>query len=71
MDNKEKRELMKECTSEMSIEIDNIPKEKCMEISELIGNILMAFELEFIYGGIVEGISNKICGVQFDIKNKM
>lgn len=51
----------------MSMDIDGIQKEKCMEIAEVIGNVLRAFKLDFTYGGIGEGVSNRICGIQFDI----
>lgn len=69
MKEKEKNDLIKDCTSKMSIDIDGIPKEKCMEIAEIIGNVLRAFRLEFTYGGIGEGLTNKICGIQFDVKD--
>lgn len=69
MKSKDKKELMKECTSKMSIDIDNIPKNLCIEISELIGSALKSFGLEFEYGGIGEGFSDNICGIQFNVKD--
>lgn len=69
MKSKDKKELMKECRSKMSIDIDNIPKDICIEISEVIGTVLLRFGLKFEYGGIGEGFSDNICGIQFDIKD--
>ncbi|CAI3242240.1 conserved hypothetical protein [Clostridium neonatale] len=69
MKSKDKRELMKECTNKMSIDIDNIPKDICIELTEVIGNILLRFGLEFEYSGIGEGFSDNICGIQFDVKD--
>ena len=71
MNSKEKQELIKECTSTMSIDIDNIPNDLCIEIAELIGNVLNGFGLKFEYGGIGEGLSEKICGIQFDIESEV
>jgi len=64
------KELIKDCTSKMSIDIDNIPKNKSIQIANEIGRILLEKGLTFTYGGIEEGFTDKICGIQFDIKNK-
>lgn len=70
MKKREKDDLLKDCTSKMSIDIDGIPKEKCFEIAEMIGNILIAYELKFTYGGIGEGFSGRVGGIQFDIEKE-
>lgn len=70
MINKEKSNLIKDCTSEMSIDIDGIPKNKSMQIASEIGRVLLKNGLEFTYGGIGEGFTDKICGIQFDVKSK-
>lgn len=69
MKEQEKKDLIKECTSRMSIDIDGIPKEKCIELANTIGTALNVLKLEFTYGGIGEGLTNKICGIQFDVKD--
>lgn len=70
MINKEKNDLIKDFTSKMSIDIDGIPKIKSIQIANEIGIILLKHNLEFTYGGIGEGFTNKISGIQFDIKSK-
>lgn len=55
-------------TNKMSIVIDDIPKEKEIKIANAIGNLLQKNGLEFDYGGIAEGSSDRICGIQFDVK---
>lgn len=67
MGDKEKKDLIKDCTSKMSIDIDGIPKNKSIEIANDIGRILLKHRLKFTYGGIGEGFSDNICGIQFDI----
>ncbi|WP_394897615.1 hypothetical protein [Clostridium butyricum] len=71
MNSNDKENLIKDCTSTMSIDIDNIPKDLCIEVAELIGSALKAFGLKFEYGGIGEGFSDKICGIQFDVKSEV
>jgi len=65
---KEVKDLIKDCTSKMSIDIDRIPKDKSILIANDIGKILLKHNLEFTYGGIGEGFTDKICGIQFEIK---
>lgn len=69
MNNQDNQELIKQCTDTMSIDIDNIPKNVCFEVAEVIGNVLEGFGLEFDYSGIVKGFSDEICGLQFDIES--
>lgn len=70
MKNKEVNDLIKDCTSKMSIDIDGIPKDKVILIANDIGKILLKHKLEFTYGGIGEGFTDKICGIQFEVKDK-
>ena len=35
-----------------------------------IAQILLKHNLEFTYGGIGEGFTDKICGIQFDVESK-
>lgn len=69
MKNKEVNDLIKDCTSKMSIDIDGLPKDKAILIANDIGKILLKHRLKFTYGGIGEGFTDKICGIQFDVEN--
>lgn len=64
----EEKEFLENCTDEMSIEISNVPKEICINLTTLIGALLNEAGLKFDYGGIGKGFTNKICGVEFEIE---
>lgn len=55
-------------TNRMSIEIDNIPKEKEIKIANAIGNLLLKNGLKFDYGGIADGATDRTCGILFEVK---
>lgn len=40
MNSNDKENLIKDCTSTMSIDIDNIPKDLCIEVAELINKAI-------------------------------
>lgn len=65
MKDKNRFKPLPEFTKYMSIEIEDIPKEKVLIIAEDIGNILMKHKIKFNYGGIGEGSTDKICGISF------
>lgn len=69
MNKSELKQLLSKCTTKMSIDIEDIPKEKVFKIVEKIGSMLLKEGLKFTYGGIGEGITDKICGVNFEIEN--
>lgn len=70
MNKSELKELLNECTTKMSIDIEGIPKEKAFKIAEKIGNVLLKEELKFTYGGIGEGLTDNICGINFEIESR-
>lgn len=70
MKSKEVKDLIKDCTSKTSIDIDGIPKDKLILIANDIGKILLEHNFKFTYGGIGEGYTDKICGIQFEVKDK-
>lgn len=55
-------------TNLTSINIDNVPKELVIEISKEIGQMILDKGLQFEYGGIGLGGTDKITGIVFEIE---
>lgn len=70
MNNKEFKELLQEYTDVTDVEVTGLPKDNMLIIATLIGEALTRLGLEFEYGGIGEGFTDKIRGISFEVKEK-
>lgn len=70
MDSKEYKEFLKDCTDRTDVEVEGLPKDNMLIIATLIGEALTRLGLSFDYGGIVDGFTDKIRGISFEVKEE-